>query len=325
MRPSSSPCFCLFGLGGSVGLFSLLGLLTSLSIVFTLPSSAAASGASQSTKAKSLTIFAAGDIADCRKISAHRSTASTTAAIIERESKKASDWYVITLGDTTYPIGAAAEFRECYEPTWGKFKASTLPTPGNHEYGVPHAQGYFDYFGEAAGTAQSSYYKKQIGSWLFLSLNSNLRGSEMQAQVKWLADALKHHKTTCTLAFWHHPRYSSGGHGSNEFMQEIWEQLAQSKVDIALSAHDHYYERLSPMNAHGQIDRLQGLRSFVVGTGGAPLTPMFFPKFITEVRQNDFHGILKLRLFSASYEWEFLPTEGSNFTDRGQATCHSIN
>ncbi len=283
-----------------------------------------ASPASGNNKDRSIHIFTAGDIADCRKNSANDSIAAKTAAIIERESVQAAQNYILTLGDSTYPFGTVAEFRDCYGPTWGKFKASTLPTPGNHEYGVPHAQAYFAYFGEIAGSANQSYYKKQLGTWLILSLNSNLRGAEMETQVQWLTNELKQNKSACTLAFWHHPRFSSGGHGNNGFMQAIWEQLANAKVDVVLSAHDHDYERLSPLNAEGQIDRLLGLRSFVVGTGGAGLTPMFFPKSITEVRQNEFHGVLRLRLFSASYDWDFLPIEGSSFKDRGQATCHSV-
>ena len=70
--------------------------------------------------------------------------------------------------------GTVAEFQRLLWSDTGKFKASTLPTPGNHEYGIPHAQAYFAYFGEIAGSANQSYYKKQLGTWLILSLNSNI-------------------------------------------------------------------------------------------------------------------------------------------------------
>lgn len=269
-----------------------------------------------------IVVLAAGDIADCRKPPPESSSAAKTAALVARELKLSEKAFVITLGDHTYPIGAVSEFRDCYDKTWGQFKGKTFPAPGNHEYGVPEAQAYFNYFDEVAGTPQQSYYKKQFGTWRLISLNSNLKGGAMQAQIKWLESELRNNKTNCTLAFWHHPRFSSGGHGDNTFMDPIWQLLANAKVDLVLSGHDHNYERIAPLNARGESDSLGGIRSFVIGTGGAKLTPMFFPKAITESRQNDVHGVLKLRLFQGSYDWEFIPVLSAIYADRGQASCH---
>ncbi|WMW81440.1 metallophosphoesterase [Undibacterium cyanobacteriorum] len=267
-------------------------------------------------------LLAAGDIADCRKTPAETSNAALTATLVEQELKQVNQGFVVTLGDSTYPIGAFSEFRDCYDKTWGKFKSKTLPAPGNHEYGVPEAKGYFGYFGEAAGSRERSYYKKNIGTWRLISLNSNLKGTAMQEQIDWLKNELKNKDASCTLAFWHHPRFSTGGHRDNDFMEPIWRLLSSANIDLVLSGHDHNYERLAPLNADGERDNLKGMRSFVVGTGGAKLTPMFFPRAMTEVRQNEVHGVLKLRLFKASYDWEFLPVSSTNFSDRGQATCH---
>ncbi len=270
------------------------------------------------------TLYAAGDIADCRKTAAEQSMAAQTAARIQSLIEKDNQAYVVTLGDNTYPIGSAEEFRDCYDKTWGKFKAITLPSPGNHDYGVPLATGYFNYFDELAGPARQGFYKKVLGNWLILSLNSNIQGQAMQEQLAWLNSSLMQNESRCVLAFWHHPVYSSGGHGNNKIMQEIWGMLATAKADLVLTSHDHHYERFAPLDQHGKLNK-QGIRSFVVGTGGAKLSPLFFRKNGSEIRQNDQHGILQLQLFNDAYRWEFLSTGQPNkpsFTDQGRAQCH---
>lgn len=273
-------------------------------------------------KPANITVYAAGDIADCRKKPAAESVAARTSDMIASALEKDSNAIVITLGDNTYPIGKPEEFSDCYDPTWGRFKERTLPSPGNHEYGMPKALGYYNYFGEIAGPERHGYYAKHAGAWHILSLNSNLDPAQMEKQVSWLKEELSHSKSMCTLAFWHHPAYSSGGHGNNTHMHSIWKILAAAKADIVLTSHDHDYERFAPLDGNGDRDDKNGIRSFVVGTGGAKLTPMFLPKAATEIRDNNTHGVLKLTLQEKSYEWEFLPVQGSNFSDKGKGSCH---
>ena len=268
------------------------------------------------------TVFAAGDIADCRKVVAQKTGAAKTAKVILDGLQTKPDAWVVTLGDNTYPIGAPKEFNDCYDKTWGAFKARTLPSPGNHDYGVPLAHGYFNYFGELAGQDQRGYYSRKLGSWQLLSLNSNLRGAEMEQQLSWLKGELQQKRALCTLAFWHHPVFSTGGHGDTTVMRKAWEILVQEKADVVLAAHDHDYERFVPLNAAGYPDAELGIRSFVVGTGGAYLGPMFFPRETTALRQNEVHGVLKLDLSAQGYQWEFLAIDGQILKDKGQGQCH---
>ncbi|MFZ6743311.1 metallophosphoesterase family protein [Undibacterium sp. JH2W] len=270
----------------------------------------------------SVSVYAAGDIAECKKKPAKESMAARTAELIAAGLDKDSTARAITLGDNTYPIGSPEEFSRCYEPTWGRFKDKTLPAPGNHEYGMPKALGYYNYFGELAGPDRRGYYATRLGKWLVLSLNSNLDETQMEVQLSWLKEELAANKLKCTLAFWHHPAYSSGGHGNNKNMQDVWKILSAAKADIVLSAHDHNYERFAPLDANGDRDDKNGIRSFIVGTGGAKLTPMFIAKGVTEIRDNSTHGVLKLSLHEKSYEWEFMPVPGQSFSDKGQAACH---
>ena len=41
---------------------------------------------------------------------------------------------VYSLGDNVQGNGDINEFRNCYDPTWGKYKKRTKPAVGNHEY-----------------------------------------------------------------------------------------------------------------------------------------------------------------------------------------------
>ncbi len=299
------------------------GLYGCLSDKAAIPTTMAVSAASIiPLPGKGYTIYTAGDIADCRKFKAADSGAATTAALITKELAGNKNASVLTLGDNTYPVGLLSEFSDCYDPTWGAFKEHTYPSPGNHDYGTPNAVGYYEYFGTAAGPAQRGYYSMTLGKWHVVSLNSNLKNEAYAAQLAWLKDDLEKHPTHCTLAYWHHPVFSSGGHGNNGKMREVWQILQAAHADVVLASHDHNYERFAPQDAVGQRDDAHGIREFVVGTGGAFLSSQILRKDHSEVFGNASHGVLKMVLKDTGYEWEFLPVAGGTFTDSGSALCH---
>lgn len=272
---------------------------------------------------KGVNVYAAGDIADCRRLPPEETGAAETAEVIAGGLKRHPEAVVLALGDNTYPNGLFNEFVDCFEPTWGQFKKRIMPVPGNHEYYSPNAAGYYRYFGDAAGPAQRGYYSRRIGNWHVIAINSNLRSDAHAEQLQWLKDDLAANKRSCTLAFWHHPRYSSGGHGSTPRMDDVWDVLAGHGADLVLAGHDHHYERFAPMDADGNRAGALGMRSFVVGTGGAHLGSFrVSPKEHSEAFGSSTHGVLKLVLKPTGYEWEFLPTESGGFTDRGAALCN---
>jgi 3',5'-cyclic AMP phosphodiesterase CpdA len=271
-----------------------------------------------------LTIYAVGDIARCAYPDPKYSGAADTAATVAAGLAADPGSVVLTLGDHTYPRGTAQEFRDCYAPTWGRFKDRTWPTPGNHEYYTPRAAPYFAYFGERAGRG---WYSIELGSWHVVSLDSNLAPAEHAAQLAWLRADLASHPARCTLAFWHHPLYSSGGHGSIPKMRDAWELLQQAGAELVLSGHDHDYERFAPQDAHGRLDRAHGMRQFVVGTGGAYPTPFLLTVANSELRDASRTGVLRLRLRDGGYDWEFVEsarvtTLGVAAPDRGTESCH---
>ncbi|MBI3771816.1 MAG: metallophosphoesterase [Gammaproteobacteria bacterium] len=258
-----------------------------------------------------VTVIAAGDIGECRLPGA-----SLTANLIEK-----MEGDILAVGDLVYPEGAPKDYIKCYEPTWGRFKARTLPTPGNHDYGTRDAAGYFGYFGTQAGEIGKGYYSVDRPGWHIVALNSNIDARADSEQVAWLQHDLATTQASCILAFWHHPRYSSGPHGNNNHMAAIWEILAQHHASIVISGHDHDYERLAPMDGAGQIDVPHGIRSFVVGTGGARLYNFSMRSSISEAWNGNTWGALKLTLFPGRYRWEFVPIEGGNYQDSGEGRC----
>ena len=248
-----------------------------------------------------VTVVAAGDIACAPSLAC-----TDTSRLVESLEPDA----VLTLGDIQYERGELENFKAVYDKTWGRFKAKTYPSPGNHEYSTPRAAGYFAYFDV------EPWYSVDIGGWHAISLNSNCRSiggcHAGSPQEKWLRADLAAHPAKCTLAFWHHPRWSSGYHGSDAGYDALWSALADAGADVVLSGHDHNYERFAP-------DR--GIRQFVAGTGGRSLYPVLGREVGSEVVNDDTYGVLKLTLRPTSYEWEFVPAEDSKFRDSGHAEC----
>jgi PKD repeat protein len=255
----------------------------------------------------------AGDIASCS--SSYRDEA--TAAIIDRYPGAA----VYTLGDNAYPDGTAAQYSQCYDPTWGRFKDRTHPAPGNHDYHVTGAAGYFGYFGALAGPAGRGYYSYDLGGWHIISLDSEIDASASSPQATWLTQDLRDHPATCTLAYWHKPLFTSGHHSPATAMRPLFTILYDNGADVVLSGHNHQYERFAPQRPDQTRDEAKGIRYFVAGGGGAGLYDFPRTEPNSEVRHQGW-GVLKLTLEATGYSWEFLPVAGSSFTDTGTGSCH---
>jgi hypothetical protein len=239
---------------------------------------------------------------------------------------------VLPLGDIQYENGSLTKFKASYDLSWGRFKHITYPAIGNHEFGTPGGAGYYDYFNGAgvpigaAGERGKGYYSYDIGAWHLIALNSNCTTTSScragQPQETWLRADLAAHPNACTLAYWHHPRFSSGQHGDSPLMEDIWKALYDGGADVVLAGHDHLYERFGPQTEIGVADAARGIRSFIVGTGGRSHYGFGIPKPNTEVRNGDTFGVLKMTLHANSYDWTFVPEAGKTFTDTGSASCH---
>ena len=256
-----------------------------------------------------VTFNAAGDIADCAN-----GGAQATARLLDGLPGD-----ILTLGDHVYPEGSRQAFATCYASTWGRHWARTRPNPGNHDWGEQNGAPYFEYFGASAGP-RTGYHSYNMGSWHVLSLNSNVAAGLNSAQFNWVQQDLAANPSRCTMAIWHHTRFSSGTNGNNKEMQQIWWLLDGNGVDLVLSGHDHIYERFAPQNHEG-MGSPTGMRLIVAGTGGGALNGMGIVQPNSQVRGSAF-GVLRMTLRPDSYSWTFVPAAGSTFTDSGTDACH---
>ena len=257
-------------------------------------------------------LVGAGDIGECGPLAGPEATA----LLLDR-----IEGTVFTAGDNAYPQGRVVDFRNCYEPWWGRHKDRTRPSPGNHDYDTPGAAGYFEYFGSRAGPPGDGYYSYTAGAWTVLSLNSNVPVDRNSIQVQWVRGELARARTQCTLAYFHHPPFTSADRGESVFMRELWRELNLGGVDVVVAAHEHMYERFAPMDGNGTAAASAdgGTRLFVVGTGGGELVPATRVAPNSEVRIASF-GVIKLTLNARSYLWEFVRPGGAA-ADMGMDVC----
>ena len=248
------------------------------------------------------TLIAVGDIASCTSNGDEQ-----TAALVSRLPGT-----IAVLGDIAYENGSKSDFAKCFEPSWGKLVPRIRAALGNHEYNTAGAAPAFELF----GLPPNGWYSYSLGAWHVIVLNSNcsaVGGCERDSpQARWLRADLAAHPARCTLAYWHHPRFSSGGHGSDTTYAPFWDILARARADLVLQGHDHDYERFAP---------LKGIRSFVVGTGGRSHTPTLIPRPGSIVRNSTTFGVLRLTLRRTGYDWKFLPAGKGTFTDAGTGRC----
>src|SRR5947208_3120926 len=261
-------------------------------------------------------LIVAGNIASCGEAERNAVMADLVAGI---------PGTVLTLGDNVFPD--ATYYLQCYDPTWGRHKARTYATLGNHEYQSGSADAAFDYFGDRAGPRGQGYYSFDLGAWHIIVLNSNathVPDGAASAQDVWLQNDLATHSQKCTLATFHQPRFFSSdtpGWTSDESVLNLWNRLYAAGADLVLNGQQHQYERLKPMTPAGAVGDAQGLRSIDVGTGGesTALPVAIHPN--SEVISDAF-GVLKLTLYADRYTWEFVPLAGETFHDQGSGTCH---
>lgn len=235
---------------------------------------------------------------------------------------------IFALGDLQYDDGTLEKFQNTFAKNWSSQKNIIYPSPGNHEYATPLANGYYTYFRDGPADVSKGYYSFLLGDWHILSLNSNcdnIGGCDPNSgQIKWLKEELNKNTAKCTLAFWHHPRFTSGKY-KNDFDAKnrtvnMWDVLTADKADLVLNGHDHLYERFAKQNTSGE-QSAAGMRQLTVGTGGKSLYPSDRPEKTSEKIIDNHYGVLLLDLYSNLYKWQFINTDGQTL-DSGSQQCN---
>ena len=265
-------------------------------------------------------LIVAGDICITDVIANARATAAILAAN--------PDAVVFTAGDNSNESGTAAQYERCYAKTWGPFLSRTHPVPGNHDYMTDDAAPYYAYFGAAAATPGEGWYGYDLANnWHVIALNamcSQVGGcGDGSPQETFLRTDLAANEGKHIIAIWHIPAFSSGlTHGDTQAYVAWWRDLYAAHADIVIDGHDHDYERFALQSPTGAADQ-DGIREFVVGTGGASQRPFGKIRPNSEVRSTGTFGVLKLTLGLHSYSWQFVPIAGKTFTDSGTQGTHS--
>ena len=251
--------------------------------------------------ASAVEIVAAGDIA-----TSGPGDTRTSNLIIALDPRR-----VLTLGDNAYDRGTYSQFERLYDPTWGRFRGRTWPSPGNHDWETPGAAGFERYFRTRAGRL----HRHVAGAWLIVSMDSQVAVARQRARLR---KVLRKDEHPCELLYWHKPRYSSGEHGNSRRVEGWWEVAARSGVELVLNGHDHDYERFA-------IRR--GIREIVVGTGGAPTRPFNRPRpgSVKRLTGDSNWGVLDLTLKRDSYSGRFRRATGGTGTvaDSFSGRCSS--
>ena len=264
----------------------------------------------------------AGDIAQCNPLrSSGDSNAQKTAQLIERQLASAgANSNVLTLGDNAYLLGQSIGYTTCYRPTWGRFIDKTFAIPGNHDYENNGDGNYFDYFGAKANPdgKRTGYYRIDQNGWTVFALSSVTDASAASTQAQWLKQELATAQP-CVAAAWHHARFSSAPDGDNGTMTALWDILDAAKADVVLQSHEHQYERFAPMSSDGTLPATGGLRSFVVGTGGAAVYPHARVRAGSE-KQAVAYGVMRWSLSAGNAKWRFIDINDA-VLDEGAFDC----
>lgn len=256
-------------------------------------------------------VYAAGDIAECKGRPPAETDAARTARLVPPGAT------VLVPGDTAYPFATAATLQACYEPTWGANRATTIAVPGNHDYVDGRSDDFRAYFGVES---EKNYFARRLGDWLVIGIDSQLVGDALDVEYQWLDATLEENANVhCTLALWHMPAFSSGlEHGPTPKMQRFWALLDERRAELVLNGHEHFYEAFGPLDSTGR-PAADGMREFVVGTGGAHLYPNWRPRHVSSVRLA-MHGVFRLTLDDGAYSWQFIDTD-RRVRDSGEGSC----
>jgi calcineurin-like phosphoesterase family protein len=251
---------------------------------------------------------------------------------------------ILAAGDLQYELGQLENFRhpQGYAASWGRPQLynRTCPVAGNHEYmnPSPGAPGFFTYFGPrltacaTSGNPGQGYYAFDLNGWRIYALSSDCGRSGKggpacgpgSPQLNWFIADLAANPRTCTLAFWHHPRWGSGFFNSHTHMAPAWEAFHARHGDLVVVGHEHHYSRFGPLNAAGTVQGTNnGTRQILIGTGGRSLGAYRVQPHPSglRVRDNTHYGVLRLTLTPTTWASAFARTDGVVADPTGTVGC----
>jgi acid phosphatase type 7 len=226
-------------------------------------------------KVHPVVLAGAGAISSCSN-----SNDQATAKLLDAVVAANSGATIFTAGDNVYDTATAANYTNCYQPTWGRHKARTRPVIGGNEITVitdvpgGPTYDYFNSFPDQAGPRGKGYYSYDVGAWHIVVLNTGAQSIVSYAkglvQELWLKDDLAANTKRCTLAIWHSPQFFSRESGATVSVarKALWGDRYAAGAEIVINGDKHRYERFKPQTPDQVVDLVRGIRESIVGTAG---------------------------------------------------------
>lgn len=304
----------------------------------------------------SFTLVGAGEISTSASTAGPTATAQIVEGILNAEPEAVAFSVGNNIGDNTPGVTFASS---TFGNTWGKFKGRTYYSLGNGDFdGGRGPSGVYAYFGDRTGSAGKGWFSFNKGAWHIVVLNTSdwehgkaatfgthFDGTcnpptgcmvlDPSEQVDWLTQDLSTARQggikCIAVLSWERRVYTSGvGNVEPQAnMRPMASIMMANKVDLIISAKDKVYSRFAQMDLVNMKADPNGVRQFIVGTGGR--SPDQAPQGNPPLREVGFAlpegswGVLKLTLGDGNYGWEFVNTNAASANQDKSAApvaCH---
>jgi hypothetical protein len=173
--------------------------------------------------------------------------------------------FVVMLGDNIYGTHAPQDYVRKFEEPYRALLDSGVTfhaAIGNHDESAEVNYAPFNMGGERYYTfkrAERTLSALSGAGARFFALDSR---SFDRGQLDWLKRELAASGTTWKICFFHHPLYTSGRYraGASALRSAVEPILVDGDVDVVLSGHEHFYERVTPQH---------GISYFISGGAGS--------------------------------------------------------
>jgi predicted phosphodiesterase len=173
--------------------------------------------------------------------------------------------FVVMLGDNIYPPHSPDDYVRKFEEPYRALLAAGVTfyaAIGNHDQPSELDYPKFNMGGKRYYTFRRNERRVEglAGAGVrFFVLDSR---SLDPGQLAWLQDALAKSETQWKICYFHHPLYTSGRYvASARALRTVLEPLLLAgDVDVVLTGHEHFYERLQPQH---------GIAYFISGGAGS--------------------------------------------------------
>jgi hypothetical protein len=240
--------------------------------------------------------------------------------------------FVIHTGDIVYNPNldvAPTTSIDLYQRNYFNYYYATMssapffPTPGNHDFGptlTPYLSVHSLPGDSTPVTDLGRYYSYDWGNVHFVSLdahaslNDAVNGSGLMLQ--WLDNDLRSTKQFWRVVYFHYPPFAAGVHMNDPqpalVRQYVVPILEKYGVQVALSGHEHSFQRSQPMRKSNFVSTNAGTNYISSGGGGALLYPVYDAFPIVAFGRSAYH-YLRVEVTGTQFTFHAIRHDGLEF------------